>query len=99
MNIVTIAEKKDEKFLRRKTVPVDLASFDKKTLRALVRDMKQIMRSADGVGLSANQIGLNMRLFVAEMPAQQGGGNKFYVIINPEIVKTSSRVVPMGGLY
>ncbi len=95
MNIVTIAEKKDEKFLRRKTAPVDLASFDKKTLRALVRDMKQIMRRADGVGLSANQIGLNMRLFVAEMPAQQGEGNKFYVIINPEIVKTSLRVVPM----
>jgi peptide deformylase len=52
--------------------------------------MRQIMRAADGVGLSANQIELPYRLFVAQVPDSQGR-LKFYAIFNPEIVKISKK--------
>ena len=41
------------------------------------------MRRADGVGLSANQVGLNEKMFVAEVD------HKFYAIFNPKIIKKS----------
>ena len=41
------------------------------------------MKLSDGVGLSANQVGLDWRLFVAEY------NKKFYVFFNPEITKKS----------
>jgi len=46
------------------------------------------MRVARGIGLSANQIGLSDRLFVAEVP-DQDGVLKFYAIFNPVIEKYS----------
>mgnify|MGYP003922156025 CR=1 FL=1 len=46
------------------------------------------MREANGIGLSANQIGLPYRVFVAQVPDLQGR-LKFYAIFNPEIVKVS----------
>jgi peptide deformylase len=94
--IVTIHKKKDEKFLRQKTREVDFHNLKKLNLRALVKDMRSIMRRADGVGLSANQIGLEMKLFVAEIPADQGEGkSKFYAVVNPEIVKLGNNMAEM----
>jgi len=52
-------------------------------IRALVKKMRRIMERADGIGLAANQIGVPLRLFVAKVD------NKFYAILNPEIVKGS----------
>ncbi len=46
------------------------------------------MRAARGVGLSANQIGLPHRMFVAEIPSQDGI-LKFYAVFNPTIEKYS----------
>jgi peptide deformylase len=46
--------------------------------------MRRIMREANGVGLAAPQIGVPLRVFVAEV------NKKFYAFVNPEIVKTSS---------
>lgn len=88
MDIVTIAHKKDEKFLRKKTKEVDLKDLKKHNLPTLIRNMKTAMRRADGVGLSANQIGLDMKLFVAEVPSENAQGTaKFYAVINPQIIK------------
>jgi len=89
MKILTTADKKEEKFLKSKTKPVELEAWKKADSNRLIRDMQTVMRTADGVGLSANQVGLNLRLFVAEIPADQGRAKKFYAIINPEIVKQS----------
>jgi peptide deformylase len=90
--IVTIEEKKDEKFLRTKTVPFDIEKLkDKsnaKNIRELLKTMREIMRRANGVGLSANQIGIGERFFVAQVPDEQGK-QKFYAIFNPEIIKKS----------
>ncbi len=85
--IVTISEKKEEKFLRTKTEHFDFGKFTKKEVRELVAHMRAMMRKANGVGLSANQIGLHWRVFVAQVPDDQGNP-KFYALFNPKIEKT-----------
>ena len=44
------------------------------------------MQLARGIGLSANQIGLGLRLFVAEVPDSEGN-LKFYAVFNPKLGK------------
>ena len=96
MDILTIASKKNERFLRQKTKNVDLKKLKELNLPTLIREMKKIMRDADGVGLSANQIGLDMKLFVAEIPADHAHGkSKFYAVLNPEIIKAESEMAEL----
>ena len=64
-------------------------NFSKKNIRDLVQRMRGAMQEAEGVGLSANQIGLDMKVFVARVE------NKFYALFNPEIVQFSSETLPM----
>jgi peptide deformylase len=90
--IVTVAQKKDEKFLRKKTVPFVFKNFDKKEINALVMRMRRIMHAANGIGLSANQIGLDFAVFVAEVPDSKGG-TKFYAVFNPKIEKMQTGIV------
>jgi len=84
--IWTIENKSQEKFLRKKTVPFDFKKHSKEDARKLVEQMKKAMKEANGIGLSANQIGLPYRVFVAQVPAENGG-YKFYGIFNPEAEK------------
>jgi len=86
--ILKIDDKRNEKFLRQKTVKFNFKEHSPKEIRALVRSMREMMKKADGVGLSANQIGLSFRMFVAQVPDAQGKP-KFYAIFNPEITKLS----------
>jgi len=86
-NIITIQNKKDEKFLKSKTADFDFEKFKKKEISDLLITMRKTMRAAKGVGLSANQIGLNIKLFVAEVPNAQGE-MKFYAVFNPRIEKS-----------
>ncbi|MDP2598519.1 MAG: peptide deformylase [Candidatus Liptonbacteria bacterium] len=92
-NIITIENKKDEKFLRRKTEDFDFEKFSRKEIFELISKMRAAMRAAHGIGLSANQIGLTYKMFVAEVPAQNGG-TKFYSVFNPKIEKTGTEKVP-----
>jgi len=89
MKIVTTKNKKDEKFLRTETKEVNLKKENVNELRKLTREMRKKMNEVSGVGLSANQIGENKKLFVAQIPNEQGKP-KFYSIINPKITKKSS---------
>jgi peptide deformylase len=77
--------------------------FDK-SLQILIDDMIDTMRDAPGVGLAAPQVGISERLIVveyAEQPEEAEGEEeeqkevkpKLYVMINPEIVKTSEETV------
>jgi len=84
MEIVTIENKKAAKILRKKTSNFDFSEYSKSDLRKLLQVMKQTMREADGIGLSANQVGLDLNFFVAEV------NGKFYSIFNPKIEKRSS---------
>ncbi len=83
--IVTIENKKDEKFLRKKTEDFDFKKFSKKEIEGLIRKMRTTMRQANGLGLSANQIGLNLKVFVAEV--QTNNATKFYAVFNPRLEK------------
>lgn len=53
---------------------------------ALVEQMISVMREERGMGLSANQIGLNHRVFVMEY------GDQVWACFNPEIVSSSEEL-------
>ncbi|MDP1688999.1 MAG: peptide deformylase [bacterium] len=88
MPIITITEKKDENFLRKKTELFDFNAHSKKEIQELVTNMRKIMIAANGIGLAANQIGLKFRIFVARVP-EANGKMKFYAIFNPKIERFS----------
>lgn len=54
-------------------------------LKQLVDDMFETMYSAGGVGLAAPQIFVSRRLFVMDVPAENGESQKV-ALINPEVV-------------
>jgi len=89
MKIHTIKNKKEEKNLRKPAAEFDFSKHSKKEIRELITTMRKVMKEADGVGLSANQIGLDMKVFVARFE------NKFYAIFNPKITKASSEKVEL----
>lgn len=49
----------------------DVVAFDGE-LAALVADMVATMRAADGVGLAANQVGVDLKVFVFDCPDDSG---------------------------
>jgi len=92
MEILTIYNKKEEKILRQKTADFDFAKFTSQQIRDLIKIMRLTMKAANGIGLSANQIGLPYRMFVAQVPSGNGA-QKFYAVFNPVITKTSSETI------
>ncbi len=102
MKILTINNKKEEKFLRQKTAEFDFDKFTKKETSELVKKMRKTMTETNGVGLSANQVGLNLRFFVAQIPQDISINQRthqrksaFYTIFNPEIKKFSKEKIVM----
>lgn len=81
--ILKIDDKEDLKVLRKKTAMFDFSKHSKKEIREVLDKMRVIMKGADGMGLSANQVGLDMRFFICEVEG------KFYAVFNPEISKLS----------
>ena len=74
--------------LRQETAPVTEVTDD---LRALADDMFETMRAAQGVGLAAPQIGLNMRLFVMDCEDIK------LIAANPEIIHTEGEQSSQEG--
>lgn len=62
--------------LRKKARPVK--QFDQ-SLRQLIQQLRQVMVGHHGVGLAANQVGLDLAIFIAR-PKE-----KFYIFTNPEL--------------
>jgi len=91
-DIWVVSDKKEEKFLRKKPADFDFKDFTKKEIAELVSRMRRIMHAANGIGLSANQIGLDLNMFVAEVPDVDNGGMKFYAIFNPKIEKKGDQI-------
>jgi peptide deformylase len=87
--IWTINNKEQEKFLRRKASEFDFSKHDKKEIREIIKNMRMEMSKAIGIGLSANQIGMDMRLFIAKADGKQ------YSIFNPVITKFSKETTVM----
>ncbi|RME60017.1 peptide deformylase [Candidatus Parcubacteria bacterium] len=87
--ILTLSAREEEKFLRTPTKEFDFAAVPIRERRLLIEEMRKIMKRANGIGLAANQIGLDRSVFVAQVPDAQGK-IKFYAIFNPKIVKQSN---------
>ncbi len=84
MALLTILHHPDPR-LRKKTPPVQ--KFDQ-ALQKLIDDMFETMYAAPGVGLAANQVGVQLRLAVMDCSDEH---NQPLVMINPEIVEGSDR--------
>lgn len=72
-----------EKILKKKTRPVDFAR-EKVEIKKIVNDMFETMVFAGGMGLSANQVGLDMRVTVIREKRPDGEFDD-YILVNPEI--------------
>lgn len=66
--------------LRVKCVSVDKVTPE---LAAIAKEMYEVMRAANGIGLAANQVGLNIRLVVLD-----NRGTPMY-LFNPKIMEES----------
>ena len=53
----------------------------------LIQRLHKTMQKAGGIGLSANQCGVNMRMFI------MGFGEQVYACINPEVIEQSDELV------
>lgn len=71
--------------LRQPTVPVKFDTIeDKKRAHYIAHSMSETLESLEGLGLSANQVGLKERVCALNM------GQEIWVMFNPEIVYQSS---------
>lgn len=82
MALRTILKYPDPK-LREVAVPVEKIDDE---IRQLVDDMAETMYAAPGVGLAANQVGVNLRIFVIDTAAEDEP-SQFHAFINPEILE------------
>ncbi len=67
-----------------------------KKIQDLVNDMLETMYSANGVGLAAPQIGINLRIFVIDVSSENEPLNP-QVFINPKIIKKSGSICSQEG--
>jgi len=78
--------------LRKKSQ--SLKTVSKKTLK-LIKNMKETLLEAKGLGLAAPQVGVNERLIIANFQYGKKVGEKFAVVplINPEIIEHSEEIM------
>jgi peptide deformylase len=82
-----------DEILRNKTKPVDAVN---EAIVASIKDMFDTMRNASGIGLAANQVGIDKSIFIIDLrPVEGHEDSKPMVFINPEIVQKSEESVRM----
>jgi peptide deformylase len=80
-----------DKILRKKAAKV--LKVDDKILK-LIDDMFETMDNANGIGLAANQVGANRRLFVVDISKVEDYEDvKPLVLINPKIIEKSVETI------
>ena len=78
----------------RETVKL-ISSVDDELIRN-IQDMFETMRNANGIGLAANQVGLNKKMFIVDLKGVEGYEDfKPLVVINPEIIEYSDELIIM----
>jgi peptide deformylase len=68
----------------------EVVAFDE-ALETLVADMFASMYEADGVGLAANQIGVGLRVFVYDCPAEDSEERLVGHVVNPVLAAPKGR--------
>lgn len=80
--------------LFEKSLPWPAAKFDSPELHALLADMTESMKAANGAGLAAPQIGENVRVVIFEVTDNPRYPNRepipFTVLINPRLTPSSN---------
>ena len=71
--------------LRKKCKPVE----DYKKLSGLIDDMFDTMYEENGIGLAANQVGVDLNLFIIDISDIEEEGESIHVFINGEIIESS----------
>ncbi len=80
-----------DKILRKKAAKV--SEIDDKIV-GIIADMFETMRNASGIGLAANQIGLNKQIFVVDVsPVEDYEKYKPILMINPRITSKSDETI------
>jgi len=87
MTIQTITKHPHQE-LFTKLVDIDKKDIKSETFTQIGSSMLEILRKKGGIGLSANQVGLKLRMCVIELDS-----NNPMIIINPRIVKMSDKMV------
>lgn len=87
--------KSPDPWLEKKVKPFDFNELDAQTI---ANEMLSLMSSEGGIGLSANQVGLDAQIFVMKPHLLQD--NTPLVVINPEIVAVTetTEAMPEGCL-
>lgn len=73
--------------LREKAKPIQ--AFDD-SLRTLVADLFETMAAYNGVGLAANQVGVAQRVFVVDVPHEDGKRDRF-AVVNPVLTERKGK--------
>ena len=80
-----------DKILRKKVNKVE--EVDNDTIE-LIKNMFDTMNNANGIGLAANQVGANKKLFIVDLTKVEDYENsKPIVFLNPKIVKHSEEQI------
>jgi peptide deformylase len=68
-------------------------------LLAVVEELLETMRQANGVGLAAPQVGIRQRFFVVELPEdeEEGTPRETFILFNPEVVKSQGEQTGYEG--
>jgi len=74
--------------LKKKAEPVGHIDQD---IQDLIENMGELMYSASGIGLAANQVGVAKQVFVFDLDYREKGRN-LNVLINPTIVLAEERI-------
>jgi peptide deformylase len=73
----------------------EVREFDD-SLRQLVADLFETMAAYNGVGLAANQVGVAQRVFVVDVPLEDGSHHKF-AVVNPVLDQRSGKAKAEEG--
>ena len=76
-------------WLEKQVKPFDFDELDAKQVSG---QMASIMLAKNGIGLAANQVGLDAQIFVMR-PIEHAEVTKPFAVINPQIVEISDEVV------
>lgn len=76
------------KILAKKTAKVAIEDIKNGHHRRLILEMKRVMKENEGIGLAANQVGQDLRLFIIDEKLADEAGTSS-VFFNPEITEYS----------
>jgi len=74
--------------LKRKALQVENIDGD---IQSIIDNMSKLMYQSSGIGLAANQVGVEKRIFIFDIDYKEKGKN-LTVLINPEIIVAENKI-------